>query len=49
MHYMAENNTKKNFTEVSITIFISLKTVLVSKLCKKKLLCVKTNVYSFPD
>ena len=35
MYDTAENNAKKNFTEVSLTVFISLKTVLVSKLCRK--------------
>ena len=46
MYDMAENNSKKNFTKVLLTVSIFSKTVLVGKLCQKTSL---TRVYSFAD
>ena len=43
MYDMAEYNAKKTFTDVSLTVFLSQKTVLASKLYKKTSLA---NVYS---
>ena len=47
MYDMAENNAKKNFTEVSLTNFISLKKSFSFKIMQKK--TSLTNIYSFVD
>ena len=55
MYDMVQCNTKKNFIEISLTVFISQKTVLVSKLNKKSFLknanssLIKLNLLSEAD